>query len=606
MKNKKLSKFFSSVGWCLSFSWETSKFYTIMRIGIQILLPILTIGTSFIGKYIINLLAGIWVVEDSVRALLFLFVGLLSAALLKTTLQKITQYYQVMHGDILRSRISLMMMGRSFSSDLEYFDNPDYYDKLLSATRDSSAIINLVWNAISGLSAMVSFLGVFIVLSQANILYCLLMMIAAIPSSIVAAKYTKSLYRLSLEQINSERRLGYYQNIALSRAYAQDLRLYDAGDWLKNRYKQLWDQLYTARQNTTRKRTVLTAVLDCLPEIAIIFIGINIAFNVLASTATVGDYSLYTGLVGQLWGAISQLSYSAMQIYDNQLKIDNIRALEEFQNHVSDNGTRSLKQVNTISFDQVCFTYPGTQKRVLNDVTFNLRFDEKVVLVGINGSGKTTLIKLLLRMYDPDDGTILINGIDIREYSLASLRNCFSVYFQEMHNFSFSLRENFIITDVSQEYHESLGKEALKASSCDDILEKASQDMNKGLTRYFEKDGIELSNGQHQKLALARTLYRRHSAIILDEPSSNLDPKAEHEIFESLRIITEGKMTLYTSHRLSNVFLADRIIVLEEGKVVEDGTQEELLNNKQRYAELFNYQKEKFVSNKENEDLSLC
>lgn len=564
------------------------------RVGIQILLPFLAIGTSYIGKYLINLLAGVWIVEDPGRAILFLFAGLLTAALLTTILQKLSVYYQVMHSDILRSKISLVMMERSFLVDLEYFDNPKFFDKFLSATRDSSAIINLVWNAISGISATVSLLGVFVILGQANILYCLVMIVAAIPSSIAAAKYTKSLYELSLEQMNSERRLSYYQGIALDRCYAQDLRLYNAGEWLKNRYSQLWRHLFENRQNTTRKRTVLTAILDCLPEIAIVFIGINIAFNVIANIATVGDYSLYMSLIGQLWGAISQLSSSVMQIYDNQLKIDNIRSLETYENHVVDNGRRSLKKVDSISFDHICFTYPGTQTRVIDDVTFQFHCDEKIALVGINGSGKTTLIKLLLRMYDPDSGIISINGIDIREYSLTALRSCFSVYFQEMQNFSFSIKENFIITDISQIYHESFAKEVLKASACEDILTKASQDLNTGLTRFFEKDGIELSNGQHQKLALARTLYRRNSALILDEPSSNLDPKAEHDIFESLRKLTDGKMTLFTSHRLSNVFLADRIIVLEEGRVMEDGTQEELLNNKQRYAELFNYQKEKY------------
>jgi len=608
MKLKYLTRYFSSIGWCLSFSWTTSNLYTIARIGIQILLPLLTIAASFIGKYLINLLAGAGSVVDPAKMLVSLFAGLLLIALIKTVLQKLATYYRAMHSDLLRSNISLMMMDHSLSSDLEYFDNPDYHDKLLSATRDSSSIINIVWNTLSGISASVAFVVSFVVLSQSNVLYSLLMTAAAVPSAIVAAKYTKSIYTLSIEQTKSERKLNYYQSIAVDRRYAQDLRLFNVVERLKNRYRQLWNQIFTNRQNMTRARTLLTALLNCLPEIVVVMIGIDIAFNVLAKTTSVGDYSLYTGLVGQLWRAISQLSSSTIQIYDNQLKIENVRTLEQFQNHVIDKGTGCLKQVDTIEFDHVCFSYPGTDVQVLNDVTFKLKREEKVALVGLNGSGKSTLIKLLLRMYDPDSGIIRINGVNIREYSLATLRSNFSVYFQEMQNYCFTLKENLTIADNSQdqELKEALAKASLQSSCCEDILDRAPKGLDTSLTRYFEEDGIELSTGQHQKLALARTLYRRHTALILDEPSSSLDPKAEHEIIESLQSFTDGQMTIFTSHRLSNIFLADRIIVLEEGRVAEDGTQEELLKNKQRYAELFNYQKEKYMPKTEEKEIYPC
>jgi ABC-type multidrug transport system fused ATPase/permease subunit len=199
-------------------------------------------------------------------------------------------------------------------------------------------------------------------------------------------------------------------------------------------------------------------------------------------------------------------------------------------------------------------------------------------------------------MYDPDYGVIKINGTDIREYSLSSLRSNFSVYFQEMQNYSFSLRENFTIADETRPDSDDAITTSLKDSCCEDIAKRAGRGLETGLSRFFDPDGLELSGGQHQKLALARTFFRRHTALILDEPSSNLDPKAEHEIFKSLRNITNGKLTLFTSHRLSNVFLADRIIVLEEGRIVEDGTQCELIKNNKRYAELFHYQQEKYIT----------
>jgi ABC-type multidrug transport system fused ATPase/permease subunit len=286
---------------------------------------------------------------------------------------------------------------------------------------------------------------------------------------------------------------------------------------------------------------------------------------------------------------------AAMQIYDNKLKIENIRKLDSFRNNVEDNGKERIGSVDSIEFDNVSFTYPGAASPALDGVSFSLRKAENLALVGLNGSGKTTLIKLLLRMYDPDSGAVRINGKDIKEYRLDELRSNFSVHFQEMRNYSATLLENLSIADGGNAVDEAAAKTALDAAYCGDIMAKAHKGLATPLTRRFDAGGIELSGGQQQKVALARALYRRHTALVLDEPSSSLDPMAEHEIFKALRSITEGKMTIFTSHRLSNVSLADRVIVLERGRVVEDGTQEQRLKSGQRYAELFRYQQEKYA-----------
>jgi len=580
----------------------------VIRIAADIVTPLLTIAAAFVGKHLLDLLSGTgaWAIYGEVidqtqpsystaPTLYVLFALLVSIALVRIVSQNLVQYSQSMQTEQINGKISIDMMARTLAADLEFFDNPDYYDRLQSANQDSMAVSYILWNVLSCISASVAFIGAFIVLFQANPLYGIVMMVAAIPASIAAAKYTKMLYMLSLDQINEHRQMSYCQHIATDKFYAQDMRLFAAGTRLKDRYRQIWSDMFHRRRGMTRKRTVLTGLLSCLPEMVLVFIGVDIARGVLAGANTVGDYALFTGLVGQLWGSISMFSSSALQIYDNKLKIENIKKLDNFRNKVEDTGNICLNSVESIIFDRVSFTYPESHFPALSNISFELCKDEKVVLVGLNGSGKSTLIKLLLRMYEPCEGIIRINGIDIKEYKLADLRANFSVYFQDMHNYNFSLRENFTIADNTHDSPDTKAQEALAAAYGHDIWEKAINGLDTSITRLFDVNGIELSGGQHQKLALARALYRKHTALILDEPSSNLDPKAEHEIFKILTSFTEGKMTIFTSHRLSNVALADRILVLEKGLLVEDGTQAELLKNKHRYAELYQYQHEKYV-----------
>lgn len=588
----KIGSFFSAMGDCLTLSWRTSPAYTVLRLLCNVIPPLLTLLASLLGKYVLDLLAGTYG-GGREYALLLLFSGCLCLiAIVRSLLQKAQTYMQLMHNELINKELALYMMERAGTMDLEFFDNADYYDKLNACVRDAPMIGNLLWNTLSAVSASVTVLISFTVLGRANIFFSLLTILAAVPASIASAKYTKSIYSLSLEQINGERKKGYLQGLLMSRQAAQDMRLFNVCGIIKDKYRRIWEELFHKKRALTRTRSVLTGVLECLPEIAVAVIGVGIALGVLAGEATIGDYSLYTGLVTQLWAGVYLLSNAVMQIYDNQLKIANVKTLEQYRNHIADDGTRALERVDTISFEHVSFTYPGTQKQVLTDVTFQVGKQEKVVLVGLNGSGKSTLIKLLLRLYDVSEGAIKVNGVDIREYRLQDLRRSFSVYFQDAPSFSFDLRENITISDPEREAGDREVLQALDSSGAGDILERAPRGLDTYVTRMFDNAGMELSGGQYQKLALARTMYRRHSALVLDEPSSNLDPRAEHLLFEQLRALTEGKTVLFTSHRLSNVFLADRIVVLEMGRVIETGTDEQLLAAGGRYAELRRYQQE--------------
>lgn len=592
--SKSRSNFVSAVAFCLFLLWEASPFYTTVRLISSLLPSFISILSCWIGKNILDMLSESAKLSeiDAVWPVLYFVLLLFGLSIVNAWILRAGQYAQAMHEDIIRGKLSYYMMELSCKIDLEYFDNCEYYDKLLLCNQDLSVIQELLWDLLNGISALLSVAMASLILCHTNLYYGVFMLVATIPSSVIGIKYTRQLYCLNLDQINGERQKSYLQNVVMERRFAQSIRFYQCGALLCNRFQYLWKQLFDTRRKVNRRRVVWTSSLECMPLFVEVGISIDIICRIFTGLATIGDYSLYTGLTTELTAGVALLTYSIMQIYDKKLKINNLRQVHNFSNHIQDTGKECLRSIQSIEFVNVCFTYPQTNKKVLNNISFKIGPNEKVALVGLNGSGKSTIIKLILRFYEIDSGNIYINGINIGQYSISELRRNFSVYFQDEPSFSFTLRENVTIADPDHPNCDTAVREAFHASGNDDILWQAQNGLDTYLTRIFYNDGIELSGGQYQKLALARTFFRRHSALILDEASSNLDPRAEHELFNKLQDFTKGKVVLFTSHRLINVTLADRIIVLENGQVIEQGTQQELLKAGGRYAELFGYQQE--------------
>ncbi len=589
---KKLKEFGKNVVYCLKFSWMTSSLYTIIRVITSILPSLMTIILSYIGKYVLDILADEPSDVQKYRFIVLLCVFLLINILL-AVMRNVNQYVQVVHSDMLNAKLSQNILQKSLQADLEYFDNTEYHDALILATRNVSAITEIIWQTVQALSSGITSVGVFLILCSQNWLYGILTAVASVPAAVASIRYTKEIYQLDVDQINQERKKAYIQAIATEKTYAPNLRLYCAAPLLTERYKNLWKVTFERRRKMLRSRSVITGIFNCLPESVTVFVGIHIGMNIFSGMMTIGAYSLYTGLVSQLWGNIYVLINSVIAVYDHQLKIQSVQKLDSFENHLKDDGHCDLKKVKTIEFHDVCFSYPKTGVQVLKNISFIVNEGEHVALIGLNGSGKSTIMKLLLRFYEPNSGQIFINGADIRTYSLKSLRENFAVYFQEEPNYSFSLRENITISDFKQssENQDQRVYELLQRFA-PDVLKKAPLGLDTQIMRVLSSEGMELSGGQHQKIALARTFYRRHTGLILDEPSASLDPEAEHHLFLILKTEAKEKTTLFVSHRLSNVRLADRIIVMEEGKIIENGTHQELLYSDSRYKQLLRYQNE--------------
>jgi ATP-binding cassette subfamily B protein len=589
-----IKDFVQVFSWCISLSWKVSPIYTLLRVFSELFNPILNIAGAFVSKQIINYISGYAGGYHS-RYIYNLLILMALIALVKVIMIKVQIYTRMVHSEELDQWMVRNMMDFSFDVDLAYFDDPNYQDKITSAMRDGSILIQALGSSISAISAAISFLIAFVILSKENIFYSLLMIAVAIPSGAALKYYTESLYDLSLDQMANRRKLSYIQNIAFDRRFSQDMRLFQSSKMLKDSYDKLWGRLFIQRKKILKERSRVTLILDFLPEIVLVIVSGHIIFNILDGKLLIGDYVFLSGLLGQLWYSTSGFIASAMEIVENKLRMNNYQSLFKYINRIQDEGELELNKVESIAFENVSFIYPLSEKYALKDISFYINSPEHVAFVGLNGSGKSTLIKLLLRFYEPTSGMIKINGIDISLYSIGSLRKAFSVYFQDMNNFAFSIRENFHLTNPNEINKDDEIIEALDKSDFMEILSLNDAGLDAYISKFFTSEGLILSGGQTQKLALARVLYRKDTILILDEVSSNLDPKAEHEIFNKLQEMTKGRLTLFTSHRLSNLSLADRVIVLEKGEIIEDGKPEKLLKDNKRYAELFRYQQKKYM-----------
>jgi len=309
----------------------------------------------------------------------------------------------------------------------------------------------------------------------------------------------------------------------------------------------------------------------------------------------VGDISYYISLLVQFRSAFMGIFEMLVRYDDISDKIDDVREFLEMSPIIEKSGTIKPSENPEIIFDNVSFCYPNSGDYVLKNCSFKINQGDTFGLVGLNGSGKSTIVKLLCRFYDPTDGEILIDGINSKEYDIASLRKLFGVLFQDYVHYSFSLRENIAMSDITNKDNTDRIMDACRRSKVTDFIQDWEKGLDSNMTRKFDSNGKELSGGQWQRVSLARAFFRDAPTALLDEPSAALDPVAEHEIFEDFANISKGKSAILISHRLSSITLCDKILVLEDGRIIEQGSHKELLNVNGRYAYLFNLQASKYI-----------
>ena len=569
------------------FSFKTLKkvsfMYSFIKNISNILLPIIAIFMTYLVKDIVDKLA-----SKDIGDLVSITVCVLIYCTLKIIigfLNGCIEYSTEMESNKLRKNMGEDIIKKSLELDIEWYDNATLYDELQYVQYNYNSIANLTNGIIEIFSSIISLAVICIIALDKLWIYTIIMIISCIPSGIAKFSFTKKIYKFNIDRLSEERKVDYIVSLVTDKNYAQDFRQYPTKSLLLSEYRIICELMFGERRKILFKKLIVSSISLLLPEIVLLGIILSVIFKISRNEMTVGDFSLYVGLMSQLCGNMSRVVYSIDGIIEDSNKVSFYKQFINKKNNVND-GFRHIKDINTIELKKISFKYPFTENYIFKNLSLHINSGDKIAIVGENGAGKSTMIKLLLRFYDVDEGEIVINGFNIKEYVVGELRSCIGIYFQNNNNYAFKIIENITLRE-STDINLSNVVEALKLSGLNKVIKNKKISLSSYNTKLFNKDGVELSGGENQKLSLARTIYMNKKLLIFDEPSAFLDAKSEYEFFKGIRNKYKDRTLIYISHRLTNIVKSDRIVVIKNGEVIEEGFFDELMNNKGVFYEYY-------------------
>lgn len=608
---KWIKGFTTRLFYIISLVWETAPAVLIFLAVFCILDGLLPVIGAYISRELLNGIADLIgasavgeTFEDvfnTLRPILFLLLLQFIYMFFRRILERINSSVTSMAGELVVNHIKLKIMHKAKTLDMCSFDNPEFYEKLENANREAGmrpiGILIATFNVISAMISVVSFIVVLATLSPWA---PIIIIITAIPGALVNYIYRNKNFKYMRRHSKDRREMTYYSGMMVNKDNAKEVKLLGLGDTFVEKYKGAFKRYFAGIKRLILRENVLRVIVSLLATLATCFLFAYVAYDVVFNQGKIGDYSLYTGALSSVATYVTTLVTATATIYEGTLFIDNMMEfMKEETKIVStlDNPImpdRSAK--HTIELKGVSFSYPGTKRKVLDNVNLTFTSGERTVLVGLNGAGKTTLIKLITRLYDPTEGVIYLDGRDIREYNVKALYDMFGIIFQDFGKYAVTASENIEFGDVEKEHKRDLIEYAAKSGDADGFISELPRGYDTPLTRMFEEDGIELSGGQWQKLAVARAFYKDSDILILDEPTASLDALAEQEIFNQFAELAKGKISVFVSHRLSSAVTADKIVVLKGGCVTELGTHEQLMAQKGDYHLLFSTQASRYTA----------
>jgi ATP-binding cassette subfamily B protein len=572
---------------------------TIAMGGISIVRGLVPLVTVIISQMVIDNV--VYSIRTHSIATIWLPVILqLIVSLCDRLMQSLNSMVQQLLQDRVSDHIQLIILRKANTLDLSFFEDTEFYDKLRHATQEANyKPVILISQTFEMIRTLITLVSMLILLFQLAWWLVLIAFVVPIPSFFTNSRYSWRAYRRMRAEAPERRMMWYLTHVMTIDDYNKEVKLFNLGDFFIERFVSLMEAFYAENKKLAVPRYLSGFVWSAITAIANSAIYLYVALQAVQGRITLGGLTKFTQASIQAGASFQLVLDGLTTIYENVLFVDTLFEFLAYEPIILSPELPLPLPLPVdslgmeVEFRDVSFTYPGKTALALSHVSFTIHAGESIALVGRNGAGKTTLIKLLTRLYDPDEGEILIGGQNIRRYDLVALRHQVGVIFQDFVRYHLSASENIGVGRIDDITDLDTIKFSATKSGAHPVIEELSNGYETILGRWF-KEGVQLSGGEWQKVALARAFMRDAQILILDEPTSALDPQSEYEVFKRFRLLTEGKTALFISHRFSTVRLADRIIVIENGCMLECGSHQELMDLDGRYAELFSLQAEAY------------
>ncbi len=573
--------------------WETSRSLTIATLALRLFAALFPLATLWVSKLIIDLVVRAIRHQHVDRSAIWkLLILELLLAVGADTLGRFISLVDSLLGDRFTNQVTIRLMEHATSLDLVSFEDPVFYDKMERARRQTTARLGML----AGLAGMAQQILTLLSLLSAVVFYypwlLLLLMAATVPVFLGETRFAMLNYSMLYRYTPERRELDYLRYLGASNESAKEVKIFGLGKYLVDRSRVLFERFYAENRHLAIHRALHGTLLNLIPTGAYYAAYALIIVRALAGILSVGDLTLMVGAFSRARNIMESLVSSLVGISEQALFIKDLFDFFETNPTVLSppNAIPAPRPIRDgFEFENVSFAYPGSEKWVLSNVSFRFYPEERIALVGENGAGKTTLVKLLARLYDPSAGRILLDGVDLREYDLDELRHEIGVIFQDYMRYDMLASENIGVGRIEELRNELRMKTSAEKSLAAGVVSALPKQYQQMLGRRFE-GGVDLSTGQWQKMALARAYMRDAQILILDEPTASLDARAEFEVYQRFVDLTAGKMAVLISHRFSTVRMADRILVLEAGRIAEQGSHRQLVALGGKYAELFELQ----------------
>lgn len=583
----KIKNYLKNASFSIKITYQAAKYYFVLKSALSLLLSFAPIVKIYIWKIIIDLL-----ISASANEML---TGLVKYAILYFTVHlvqeliiKMSQYIEYKYNDKVNYYVENLLLEQFAAVDLGFYDSSEYRDKLNQVWDIKSSVTALASLFFAQVQTLLSFIVSLILFARWNAAYALVIVLCSLPIIFVEWKVNQLDINFSMQNQKNERAMRYFKYIFTNYDNSLEIKLYNIKDFLIGKYIDSWKEYYKNRKKFTAKIAALMFVSLLISTfVSQLLLYILLIGKIAKKIISIGDAMYYMSLFHNLYNSTVSL---IRIISSSNAAFVRLNAVKEFINQkpmVQKNGVLTLDKIQKIEFSHVYFRYPGKENYVLEDCSFTMEAGQQIGLVGENGCGKSTIVKLILRLYDVEEGEILLNGIDIMEYDIEKYRAMFSVLFQDFIKYSFTLRENVSLSDIEKSDNDERIKDALSKSEMSELVSTWDKGLETPLTRSFEPDGKELSGGQWQRIALSRVFFADRDFVILDEPSASLDVFAEEKIFHQFQQLSGNRSSIIISHRLSSIVAADKILVLKNGRILEQGKHRELLSKNGYYSELF-------------------